>query len=104
MDGEDRFSIVVLEKDVLEYNYFKTKFKKYEYKLNTFCGKMRKNYNNGRKMFYYNKYIKKMKYLEENYRKTHVYTDYHKQLETPYLNDQTPVVATMIEPSAPYMN
>ena len=50
---------------------------------------------------YPNKYIKKMRYLEKHYRNTHVYTDYHKQLETPYLLDQEPVVATLIEPSAP---
>ena len=49
-----------------------------------------------KKTKYYLLYINKMKYLEENYRKTKIYTDYHRQLEGP-----EPVIATAIDPSAP---
>lgn len=101
MENNDRFSILILEKDVLEYIFYKEKFKNYENKLNTCLGKLYKNYYTQEKMTYYKKYINKMKFIEDNYRKTNIYTDYHRQLETPYLNDQEPVVATMLEPSAP---
>lgn len=102
MNDEFRFSIFVLEKDVLEYNHFKAKYEEFDALSKTkIRGFLYKNYYKDQKMFWYNKYIKKMRYLEKHYRNTHVYTDYHKQLETPYLLDQEPVVATLIEPSAP---
>ena len=44
-----------------------------------------------------------MSYLEKRYRKTNIYTKFHEQIETPYLLDQEPVVATLVEPSAPPM-
>jgi hypothetical protein len=105
MDDDNRFSVFVLEKDVLEYNHFKAKYEEFDRLSKTkIRGFFYKNYYKDQKMFWYNKYIKKMSYIESRYRKTNIYTDYHKQLETPYLLDQDPVVATLIEPSAPYHN
>jgi hypothetical protein len=102
MDDESRFSVFVLEKDVLEYNHFKAKYEEFDALSKTkIKGFLYKNYYKDQKMFWYNKYIKKMSYLEKRYRKTNVYTKYHEQMETPYLLDQEPVVATLIEPSAP---
>jgi hypothetical protein len=105
MNNEDRFSVLLLEKDVLEYNLFKSQYEEFErLSKTTFRGFFYKNYYREQKIFWYNKYIKKMSYLESRYRKTKVYTKYHQQLETPYLLDQDPVVATLVEPSAPVMN
>lgn len=102
MDDESRFSVFVLEKDVLEYNHFKAKYEEFDALSKTkIKGFLYKNYYKDQKMFWYNKYIKKMSYLEKRYRKTNVYTKYHEQMETPYLLDQEPVVATLVEPSAP---
>jgi len=54
-------------------------------------------------MYWYNKYMNKMKYIEGNYRKTNIYTKYHEQLEQPICNnnDIEPVIATVVEPSCP---
>jgi len=102
MDDESRFSVFVLEKDVLEYNHFKAKYEEFDALSKTkIKGFLYKNYYKDQKMFWYNKYIKKMSFLEKRYRKTNVYTKYHEQMETPYLLDQEPVVATLIEPTAP---
>ena len=35
MDDDNRFSIVLLEKDILEYREYKEKYSKYENKLKT---------------------------------------------------------------------
>lgn len=102
MDNSNRFSVMILEKDVLEYNHFKSKYNEFEELLKTnFRGFFFKNYYQNQKMLWYNKYIKKMSFLEKHYRTTHVYTGYHKQLEDPYLQDQDTVVAVLVEPSAP---
>jgi len=78
--SSNRFSIVILEKDVLEYHNYKLKYNKY-YDLF-----MNANYENKESLrikrdYWYNKYINKMQYLEKNYRKTNIYTDYHRELE-----------------------
>ncbi len=105
MDNEDRFSVLLLEKDVLEYNHFKAQYEEYDRLSKTkLKGFLFKNHYKEQKIFWYNKYIKKMSYLESRYRKTNVYTKFHQQLETPYRLDQDPVVATLVEPSAPVMN
>ena len=52
-------------------------------------------------MYWYKKYIGKMKYIEDNYRKTNIYTEYHAKLEQ---LDTEPVIATVIEPSCPPFN
>jgi hypothetical protein len=102
MDDDSRFSVFVLEKDVLEYNHFKAKYEEFDALSKTkIKGFLYKNYYKDQKMFWYNKYIKKMSFLEKRYRKTNVYTKYHEQMETPYLLDQEPVVATLVEPTAP---
>lgn len=96
MDFQERFSILQLEKDVLEYILYKEKYQYLETKLHTCYGNMFKKYYKEKKNKYYLLYINKMKYLEENYRKTKIYTDYHRQLEGP-----EPVIATAVDPSAP---
>ena len=67
-----------------------------ETKIHTCYGNMFKKYYKEKKDKYYLLYMNKMKYLEENYRKTKIYTDYHRQLEGP-----EPVIATAVTPSAP---
>lgn len=102
MDDENRFSVLLLEKDVLEYNHFKAQYEEFDrLSKTTIKGFLFKNYYKEKKMFWYNKYIKRMSYLEKRYRKTNVYTKYHEQIEAPYLLHQEPVIATMVEPSAP---
>ena len=96
MDNKNRFSILQLEKDVLEYIFYKERYQEIENKIKTCYGYIFKKYYTEKKTKYYLLYINKMKYLEENYRKTKIYTDYHRQLEGP-----EPVIATAIDPSAP---
>jgi hypothetical protein len=104
MNNENRFSVLILENDVLEYNHFKAKYEEFCRLSNTsFKGFFFKTYYKEQKMIWYNKYIKKMSYLETRYRKTNIYTKYHEQLETPYLLDQEPIIATLVESSAPLM-
>jgi hypothetical protein len=76
----NRFSIYLLEKDVLEYVNAKNKYNEYNEKYNSCSDEFRQEYKQ-KKNYWYKKYISKMKYLEENYRKTNVYTSYHSQLE-----------------------
>ena len=58
--------------------------------------------NKENREYWYNKYIKKMAYLERSYRRTNVYTDYHRQLENPYYNlPQAPTHDVGPLPSAP---
>lgn len=83
MANNNRFSIMILEKDVLEYHNFKNKFKEFE-RLCSNCSYKEREELEKKKKYWYNRYIKKMKYLEENYRKTNVYTRYHAQLESGY--------------------
>lgn len=98
---KERFSVIILEKDVLEYVHYKNKYEKYKNIKKSCRGKLFPHYYDDKLMYFYNKYIAKLKYLEENYRKTFIYTKYHEQLENDNLLDQTTVVATLIEPSAP---
>lgn len=104
MDDTTRFSVLILEKDVLEYNHFKKNYQKFEKLLNSkIRGYFYKQYYQEKKMYWYNKYIQKMRFLEKNYRTTNIYTNYHKQLEAPHLNDNEPVVAVLVESSAPFL-
>lgn len=84
MENNNRFSVMLLEKDVLEYHNYKTKYNEY-YEKCANCSIKEKEELEKKKKYWYNRYIKKMKYLEENYRKTNVYTQYHAQLENGYL-------------------
>ena len=97
----NRFSVLKLENDVLEYSHLKKKFNFYDNKLKKSCFR-RKHFEN-KKSFYYKKYISKLSYLEKNYRSINIYTDYHRQLENNFNNDHVPI-ATIIEPTAPIAN
>ena len=87
--SSDRFSVLLLEKDVLEYHNYKLKYNDYEQQLRNCHHRIREDIKTKRD-YYYKKYISKMKYLEENYRKTNIYTRYHAQLESGY-KPQNPV-------------
>lgn len=87
--SNDRFSVLLLEKDVLEYHNYKLKYNDYEQQLRNCDHRTREDIKTKRD-YYYKKYISKMKYLEENYRKTNIYTRYHAQLESGY-KPQNPV-------------
>tara|TARA_A100001015_G_scaffold296018_1_gene375707 strand:+ start:566 stop:937 length:372 start_codon:yes stop_codon:yes gene_type:complete len=78
--NNNRFSVYLLEKDVLEYVNYKNKYNEFDEKYGT-CEYHEKDFYKQKKNFWYKKYIGKMKYLEENYRKTNIYTRYHAQLE-----------------------
>ncbi len=60
MDDENRFSVLLLEKDVLEYNHFKAQYEEFDrLSKTTIKGFLYKNYYKEQKMFWYNKYIKR---------------------------------------------
>jgi len=80
IDEDKRFSIVNLEKDVNEYMNYRSKYYFYNNKLKKPFIIRRRTYKKKEKQ-YYKLYIKKMKYLEETYRRTNNYTKYHAQLE-----------------------
>ena len=119
--NNNRFSVLLLEKDVLAYVNAKNKYNEYYEICNTCSPEIRQQYKEKRD-YWYKKYIYKMRYLEENYRKTHIYTQYHSQLENGYVppnvnnyNYELPPLAhaevvealpvlPSIPPSAPTMN
>jgi hypothetical protein len=101
MDDNNRFSILILEKDVLEYNHYRQKFNEFDSKTRSKWYIFNKSLIQDKKMYWYKKYIGKMKYIEDNYRKTNIYTEYHAKLEQ---LDTEPVIATVIEPSCPPFN
>jgi hypothetical protein len=80
IDEDKRFSIINLEKDVNEYMNYRSKYYFYNNKLKKHFIIRRRTYKKKEKQ-YYKLYIKKMKYLEETYRRTNNYTKYHAQLE-----------------------
>ena len=123
---EDRFSVLILERDVLAYRKFKIKYKYYQDKYQRLSSSREANSIQEREICrqemdkWYNLYINKMTYLEKNYRKTKIYTKYHAQLENkpvsrsePFDPDELPTVvarpvspvqtavATRFTPSAP---
>ena len=81
--SSDRFSVLLLEKDVLEYHNYKLKYNEYDERLHH-CHPRTRDDVKTKRDYYYKKYISKMKYLEQNYRKTNIYTRYHAQLESGY--------------------
>ena len=100
---ENRFSVLLLEKDVLEYIHCREKYQQHEGKEFSLMHYFRRTYHHEKKIEWYGKYIKKMHYLEKNYRKTNVFTSYHEQLEGPnHVSAPPTVFATLIEPTAPY--
>ena len=82
--NNNRFSVLLLEKDVLAYVNAKNKYNEYYEICNTCSPEIREQYRE-KKDYWYRKYIYKMRYLEENYRKTHIYTQYQSQLENGYV-------------------
>ena len=86
MSDENRFSLLKLEKDVLKYVEYRQKYQNYDSKLHESYSQEERAINKENRDYWYNKYIAKMSYLEKNYRKTNVYTNYHRQLENPYYN------------------
>lgn len=83
----NRFSVFLLEKDVLEYVNAKNRYNEYDEKYHSCSIELKDEYKQ-KKSYWYKKYISKMKYLEENYRKTNIYTQYHSQLEHGYVPPQ----------------
>tara|TARA_Y200000002_G_scaffold383171_1_gene403754 strand:- start:1368 stop:1790 length:423 start_codon:yes stop_codon:yes gene_type:complete len=123
---EDRFSVLILERDVLAYRKFKIKYQYFQEKYQRLSSLREANNTQERERCrqemekWYNLYINKMRYLEKNYRKTKIYTKYHAQLENksipksePFDPDKLPTVvarpvspiqtavATRFTPSAP---
>ena len=86
MANENRFSLLQLEKDILKYVEYRKKYQYFDNKLSEISSQEEKAMNKENREYWYNKYIKKMAYLEQSYRKTNIYTNYHRQLETPYYN------------------
>lgn len=106
MEDNNRFSILILEKDVMEYNYYKTKFNEYSEKAKSKWYYFSRTKNEKLKMEFYTKYIAKMRYLETHYRTNNIYTDYHRQLENQTLHHAEvqpvePIIATLVEPPLP---
>ena len=92
--NEDRFSVLLLEKDVLEYVENKKKFKEYELKTRIWYRCCFRTKDANKKSGYYLKYIQSMRNLERKYRHVNVYTQYHKQLEQCPTIDETMEQAT----------
>ena len=107
MNDDNRFSIVLLEKDILEYREYKEGYNKYEKKLKSWMSLVYGVQYEKKRNFYYNKYLKKMRYLEKKYRCNNIYTEYHSQLEgnnaLPAYDDVNIPQAVVI-PSAPSIN
>ena len=102
MANENRFSLLQLEKDVLKYVEYRKKYQYFDNKLSEPGSQEEKAMNKENRDYWYNKYIKKMAYLERSYRRTNVYTNYHRQLENPYYNlPQVPTHDVGPLPSAP---
>ena len=86
MANENRFSLLQLEKDVLKYIEYRKKYQYFDNKLSEISSQEEKAMNKENRDYWYNKYISKMAYLERSYRRTNVYTNYHRQLENQYQN------------------
>jgi len=96
-NNSNRFSIMLLEKDVLEYHNFKNKYNEFDQKCAN-CSFEEKEDLEKKKKYWYKRYMGRMKYLEENYRKTNVYTRYHAQLENPTHSAPTSIPMAFAEP------
>jgi len=78
---EDRFSLLLLERDVLEYVGFKDKYNELERKSGRWYRCCFRRSDEAKRTHYYAKYIQSMRNLETKYRHVNVYTNYHRQLE-----------------------
>lgn len=103
----ERFSILQLERDVLEYIESRDNYREHEQKSRSTLHYFQRKFHTQQKHYWYKKYIRNMHFLEKNYRKTNIYTSYHEQLEAPDYpvveQEQQPptVVARLLTPSAP---
>ena len=97
--SDERFSIMNLEKDVLEYHNYKKKYNEY-YEKHKDADFSTKDNLKIKRDYWYKLYINKMRYLERNYRKTNIYTDYHKKLER---QQRRNTFDSPVSPSAPHL-
>ena len=102
----DRFSILQLEKDVLEYIESRENYQEHEQKSRSTLHYFQRKFHLQQKKYWYKQYIRNMHFLEKNYRKTNIYTSYHEQLEAPEYpeveEENPPVVeARLLSDSSP---
>jgi len=108
---ENRFSVLVLERDVMMYRKYKIRYNFYYDKYKRMCTNLREanaslqDKEKTRKEMekFYDLYISKLRYLETNYRRTNIYTRYHEQLENnrpPNLTEESPF-SLSVEPPLP---
>ena len=109
---QNRFSVFVLEMDVLSYRKYKIKYQYFSEKYQQLSSLRETNKEQERERCrqemekWYNLYINKLRYLETNYRKTKIYTKYHDQLENKIVpkselfdpEEQPTVVARPVSP------
>lgn len=109
---ENRFSVLVLERDVMMYRKYKNRYNLYYEKYQ----RMRNNLQEANVTLqerekvrqemekWYGLYISKLRYLETNYRRTNIYTRYHQQLENssrPNLTVEPPLPTAVAQPCSP---
>ena len=95
---EDRFSVLLLERDVLDYVEHKKKFNEYEIKTRQWFRCCSRRSDASKKARYYARYIQSMRALERKYRHVNIYTPYHRQLEEcPRIDEGVPQ-ATILPP------
>ena len=111
-NDENRFSVLVLERDVLVYRKYKTRYNFYFEKYQRMCNNLReanatlqdKERIRQEMEKWYDLYINKLRYLEKNYRRTNIYTRYHEQLENknhPQLSIEQNLPTAIAQPCSP---
>ena len=111
-DDQNRFSVLVLERDVLMYRKYKNRYNFYFEKYQRMCNNLReanatlqdKEKIRQEMEKWYGLYISKLRYLETNYRRTNIYTRYHEQLENnnwPNLSVQPNLPTAIAQPCSP---
>tara|TARA_B110000305_G_scaffold106669_2_gene119975 strand:+ start:7749 stop:8045 length:297 start_codon:yes stop_codon:yes gene_type:complete len=91
MNDDTRFSVLLLENDIMELRTFREKLNKHANNLNTYKRFFFLNYYKNKHDYYYHMYIKKLHYIERKYRCTHIYTKYHENLEKKYIPEAVEV-------------
>lgn len=91
-DNNNRFSVLILERDVLDYHNYKLKYNQFYQQCKNFYSTGGRDKSELEKLettrdYWYKKYISKMGYLEKTYRRTNIYTQYHDQLENGYVRN-----------------
>ena len=108
---ENRFSVLVLERDVMMYRKYKNRYNFYYEKYQRMSNNLQEanvTLQEREKVRqemekWYDRYISKLRYLETNYRRTNIYTRYHEQLENnrrPNLTEESPF-SLSVEPPLP---